>query len=98
MAQFDVFHLRDGVLVVDVQSDLIAIAGTRFVIPIIPPDEDARPSHRLNPELVFREVTYVLATHIAGAVAVSALGNPLGSVLKYEYAIKSALDMLISGY
>lgn len=98
MPQFDVYRMLDSTLVVDVQSDFIGVTGTRLVIPMIPPDGDAGPSDRLNPEFSFAKQTYVLATHLAGAVSTTALGPSLGSMVRHEYAIKSALDMLISGY
>ena len=35
MAQFDVFRLDDGPLVVDLQTDLIGLNSTRIVAPLL---------------------------------------------------------------
>lgn len=97
MAQFDVHALRSGGLVVDIQSDFIGGFGTRFVIPLI---EGERSGHipRLNPIIRFHERDYLLATQFAAAAPEAELGRSLGSLLAQEYAIKTALDVLITGF
>ena len=40
----------------------------------------------------------ILATHLAGALPRRSLGQPHVSLATYEYEIKAALDMLISGF
>ena len=98
MAQFDVHQLPDGGWVVDIQSDLIAISQTRAVIPLVAPDEDAIAIRRLHPLLDVNGERRVLATHLLGVVRCTVLSEPIGSVAADEYAVKGAIDMLISGY
>ncbi|HEX8554607.1 MAG TPA: CcdB family protein [Sphingomonas sp.] len=96
MAQFDVYWLNDG-YVVDVQSNLIDYFGSRLVVPLLPL-EGAPPSiARLMPELEVEGSKQILATPMASAVRRTLLGKPVGSLIKEEYAIKAALDVLITG-
>lgn len=98
MAQFDVHRLGDGPqLVVDCQTDLLDHIETRFVVPLIPPEEAPPPVRRLNPlfEIDGREL--VLLTQSAGAVRCSLLGPPVASVAHRDREVMNALDLLISG-
>ncbi len=98
MPQFDVYVLPDGLHVVDVQADIIRTTGTRLVVPLIEMDEDAGPVDRLTPRLLFDGGDMLLATHLATAVLDHQLRVPVGSLAEQDYAIKIALDMLISGF
>lgn len=97
MAQFDVYRLGET-LVVDVQSDFIQAYGTRLVIPLVDPSEDAQKVSRLSPELTVDGRTWLLATPLTAAVVRRELGQPVASLRAHEYVIKAALDMLISGF
>ena len=98
MAQYDVFELPDGQFVVDVQSDINAIYPTRVVIPLIVRDDDALAVTRLNPPMVIGETSFILATHLIGAVGATFLRNPVASLRDQDFRIGAAIDMLISGY
>ncbi|URW75739.1 CcdB family protein [Sphingomonas donggukensis] len=98
MAQFDVHRLRDGAMVVDVQSDLLSTLTSRLVIPLVPPGEDAQAMDRLHPVVEVLGKPYLVATHLAGAVARRDLGPLQASLSDEDFAIKSALDFLISGF
>jgi toxin CcdB len=98
MAQFEVYRLGGGPqLVVDCQSDLLDHIDTRFVVPLVPPEEAPPPVRRLNPlfEIGGREL--VLLTQSAGAVRCSLLGRPIASLTHRDREIMNALDLLITG-
>ena len=98
MAQFDVFSLPDGSLVVDVQSDYAAVYGTRLVIPLVQPDGDAAKVPRLNPSLLVNGEPVLLATQLASAVREKFLRSSVASLADDDFTIKAALDFLISGF
>ena len=98
MAQFDVYRLPGGPLVVDLQSDLIE-TGTRVVAPLLPEHADLRAIGRLEP--VFEIGGERVALHTGELAAVPAglvKGPPLKSLLHEDDAIRRALDMLFSGF
>ena len=98
MAQFDVHMLPDGLHVVDVQSDLIRSTGTRLVVPLVEAGDDAGIVDRLTPLIPFEGGDMLLATHLVAAMRQNQLRAPIGSLRDHDYAIKIALDMLISGF
>lgn len=98
MAQFDLYRL-EGVrgLVVDCQSDLLRIAATRFVLPLIlESDADIAPS-RLNPALPISGGRYVLMTHLPAALPRGLLRDAIGSAREHRLVITSAIDLLTAG-
>ena len=97
MPQFDVFRLQNGELVVDCQADVLSGLNTRLVIPLQIIDEGGQVSARLNPLLTIGGERLVLKTHFAGAIDTRLLRTRTGSAAEHEYAIKAALDVLISG-
>jgi len=98
MAQFDVYRTREGALVVDCQSDLLSSYNTRIVAPLLEPQDNLPVMTRLNPRLRVGEQEHVLMIEFLAAVPVSSLGASVTSLIQHEYAIKAALDMLISGF
>lgn len=97
MAQFDVYRIGDG-YVVDCQSNLMRHLATRLIIPLYPPDRAPKPADRLNPSFTLDGIELVLVTQFLGVVPLGALRDPAGSLAEHEYVIKSAIDMLVSGY
>lgn len=98
MAQFDAYLLPDSTWVVSVQSDLLPIYATTLVVPLVTPDDDAAAMARLNLILKVSGRRLVLAPQLASALPTRLLGSAKTSLAGYEYEIKAALDMLISGY
>lgn len=96
MAQFDVYRVRGGGMVVDGQSDLLDDLPTRFVIPLREKDNSAL--GRLTPILRVGNREFALVTPLAGAIDVRDIETIIVSLTAYEYEIKGALDMLISGF
>ncbi len=98
MAQFRVYRLPGGPLVLDLQSDLIA-TPTRVVAPLLPPDGAAPAFTRLEP--VFEIGGERLALHTGELAAVPAkllAGPPVADLSARGYEIRGALDMLFSGF
>jgi len=97
MARFDVYSGRTGYLL-DCQTDFLGHLTTRFVIPLMPADEVPQPIAKLHPVIEFRDKPYIIATHLASAVAATELGSRAGSLREHEFTISNALDMLINGF
>lgn len=98
MAQFDVFRLRKGgVLVVDCQSELLAALNTRFVVPLFPKAAAPAPAHRLNPIFSILGEDHVLVTQFAAAASKRELEEKVTSLSGRGLEIIGALDVLISG-
>ncbi len=96
--QYDVHRLKDGGIVVDCQSDLIGTFETRFVIPLVPGDMPVASLARLHPRMVIDGRPMILATHLAAAIPVSALGPAIDRIEDESWTITAALDMLTGGF
>lgn len=97
MAQFDVYRLANGSLVVDCQADSLSYLSTRTVAPLMRRADVPVPMTRLHPVLAFADEPFLLATHLLTAMPYRELGSPVASLAHEEYIIKNALDMLLSG-
>jgi toxin CcdB len=97
MAQFDLYEGSRGPLLLDCQTDFLAI-DTRVVIPLLPRADVAVPVRKLNPILMFEQQEIVLMTQMMTAVRTSALGRRVASLAAEQDRIKAAIDMLFSGY
>jgi toxin CcdB len=96
MARFDIHRRLDGPgYLLDLQANILRDLNTRFVAPLLPPNEAPRPAARLNPAFTIEGQPHVMVTQFAGAVRVSELGPCVGSLLSEDTAIVAALDMLI---
>ena len=99
MAEFRVHPLRGGGgLVVDVQSDLLDPFETRVVVPLLDLEHAPRAPRRLNPILEVDGRPMILATHLIAALPRAELGLPTGSLAHERDAIRTALDMLFTGF
>ncbi len=96
MAQYEVHHLRDG-LVIDCQSNLLGQIESRFVVPLVPQAEAPRVAQRLNPVFRIDGEDYVMLTQAAAAVRTRELGAAVTSLAAQAFEITGALDVLISG-
>jgi len=97
MAQFDVHEVKAGRYLIDCQADLLSHLESRITIPLEPASERPPAATRLHPHFAVQGRTMVLATHLAGAIPTRSLGRKVSSLIEYEYEIKAALDVLISG-
>ena len=96
MARFDVHRRLDGPgYLLDLQANILRDLNTRFVAPLLPPNEAPRPAARLNPVFTIEGQPQVMVTQFAGAVQIAELGPQVGNLLSEDTAIVAALDMLI---
>lgn len=96
MAQFDVYRVRGGGLVVDCQSDLMDDLPTCLVAPLRARDEST--IRRLNPVFKIEQQELAMVTQLAGAIDRRDILGTTTSLAAHEYQIKEALDLLISGF
>lgn len=95
-----VYRLPSGVLVVDVQSDLLNPTSTRVVVPLIPATAliGAQPG-RLTPSFVVEGQAVMLLPLQMAAVPLRELGQePVRMLTEGEaYAVRGALGVLFEG-
>ena len=96
MAQFDVFRLKSGQLVVDLQTDLIGIEISRVVAPLRDAGRYAS-FPGLTPKVVFDDQEWIVRVQELAAVMSVELKEQVGSLADYRDEIKRALDILIDG-
>lgn len=96
MAQFDVFRLKSGVLVVDLQTDLIGIDASRIVAPLREAGRYAA-FPGLTPEVEINGVAWIVRVPELAAVPGAELRDPVASLAAERDALKRALDILIDG-
>ena len=97
MAQFDVFRLADGLLVVDLQTDLIGLDATRIAAPLR--DEGAYASFAgLTPIVVLDGRRWIVRLPELAAVPAAELRTRIGSIAERRDELKRGLDILIDGF
>lgn len=97
MAQYDLFRLRDGQIVVDLQTDLIGIDASRIVAPLRDAGRyTAFPG--LTPIVQVDGVTWVVRVQELAAVPGVELTDKIGTLIEERDALKRALDILIDGF
>ena len=96
MAQFDLYRLQDGQLVVDLQTDLIGIKASRIVAPL---REQGRVAAfpGLTPVLQFEGGSWIVRIQELAAVPRAELGSPVAALTEHRDDLKRALDILIDG-
>jgi toxin CcdB len=98
VAQFQVYRLPGGPLVIDLQSNLID-TGSRVVAPLVPATGELKPITRLEPVFEVEGQQYSLhAAEVAAIPAGFTRVRPVADLSSQEYAIRGALDMLFSGF
>jgi toxin CcdB len=96
MAQFDVYRLPDGPLVVDCQADFLSFLQSRFVVPLLPPNI-VEGGAGLNPRFVIEGEPLHLFPQGAATVPASDLRAQAGSLAKHGFTILNAIDFLLTG-
>ncbi len=96
MAQFDVFRLRTGQLVVDLQTDLIGVDASRIVAPLREAGRYAAFAC-LTPKVEIDGAAWIVRVHELAAVPGAELQDRVGSLAAERDALKRALDILIDG-
>ena len=96
MAQFDLYRLEGGPLVVDLQTDLIGINASRIVAPLREAGRyTAFPS--LTPLVEVEGATWIVRVPELAAVPGIELRNPIGTLLEHRDTLRRALDILFDG-
>lgn len=96
MAQFDLYRLKGGQLVVDLQTDLIGIAASRIVAPLREAGRyTAFPG--LTPTVEVEGATWIVRVQELAAVPGAELRDRVGSLAEHRDFLKRALDILIDG-
>lgn len=96
MAQFDLYRLKDGLLVVDLQTDLIGIDASRIVAPLREAGRYAA-FPGLTPTVAVDGQSWIVRVQELAAVPAAELRNGAGSLAAHRNALKRALDILIDG-
>ena len=98
MAQFHVYRLAGSRLVLDLQTDLID-TGTRVVAPLFPVSDSPKPIGRLEPVFEIDDKPHVLHTAELAAIPSTLIkSTPVVDLSDRDYEIRSALDMVFSGF
>ena len=98
MAQFQVYRLAGGRLVLDLQTDLIDI-GSRVVAPLIMVSTGPRVIGRLEPVFEVNGEDHALHTVEMAAIPSALLkGQPIADLSGPDYEIRGAFDMVLSGF
>ena len=89
--------MGDGLLVVDLQTDMIGIDASRIVAPL-----RAEGAHAtfpgLTPVVEVAGKRWIVRVQELAAVPAVELGAPAGSLAAHRDALKCVLDILIDGF
>lgn len=96
MAQFDLFRLKGGQLVVDLQTDLIGIEASRVVAPLREAGRYAA-FPDLTPSVELDGTAWIIRVQELAAIPGAELRECVGSLAHQRDALKRALDILIDG-
>ena len=98
MAQFQVYRLAGGRLVLDLQTDMID-TGSRVVAPLIVVSTGPKVIGRLEPVFEVNGEDHALHTAEMAAIPSGLLrGQPIADLSGSDYEIRGALDMVFSGF
>lgn len=98
MAQFHVYRVPGGRLVLDLQTDLIE-TGTRVVAPLLPAASGPKAIGRLEPVFEIEGTAHVLHTAEMAAIPSALLNDlPVADLSACDHEIRGALDMVFSGF
>lgn len=96
MAQFDLYRLNGGQLVVDLQTDLIGIDASRIVAPLRDAGRYAA-FPGLTPMVEAEGTAWIVRVQELAAVSAPELNQRIGTLIQHRDALKRALDILIDG-
>ena len=97
MARFDVYRLRGGAILLDVQSDFLSIRDTRVVIPLVL-SAQFPPSGTLTPTVRLDGRPFTMVTHQILTLLTRRLGTPIANLAHHRDDITRALDVLFTGF
>lgn len=98
MAKLDLYPAPAGEgFLLDVQSDLLDVIGSRVVIPVVPESLAPRPSKALNPIVEVAGARHVMVTQSLSAIPARLLRHPVANLSARAEEITRALDLLFQG-
>ena len=97
MAQFDIYRLADGRHLVDLQSDLIELTGSRLVAPMIRLSPRLNVS-RLTPALRHDDRDWIVIVPQMAGIPARGLGPAVGSAADWRDDLFAAIDLLTHGF
>jgi toxin CcdB len=97
MSHLDVYRLKAGQLVVDIQADLLSYLNTRVVVALVKSDAAPTSLRRLHPIFAVDGVMYTFAPHLTATVPVRELGEVVGTLRDHRNEIIRAFDVLLTG-
>lgn len=99
MARFDVYQNPDGLgWLLDVQTGLLEVIGTRVVAPLLPQRTANAAATRLNPTFEIEGEHVIMVTQALAAVPTAILREKRVNLSQHHAKIASALDMLFLGF
>ena len=104
MAQFDLYinpnpETNHSIpFLLDVQTDFLSNLATRVVMPLYTATAFGKAATQLNPNFSVQQETVVLSTSELAGVAISSLGDKVGSLKEHRQEIIAALDFLFTGF
>lgn len=98
MSRYDVYESHDGILLLDVQANLLEPLKTRITVPLIPYKNAPKPAQRLNPVFDINEQRYVMVTQFMASIPTSELKTFVINLSSQHDMIVNALDMVFQGY
>lgn len=96
MAQFDVFRLKSGMLVVDLQTDLIGMDASRIVAPLREAGRFAA-FPGLTPKVEVEGTVWIVRVQELAALPGTELRDCVTSLAAERDALKRAVDILFDG-
>ncbi len=97
MAQFDVFRLKGGMLVVDLQTDLIGMEASRMVAPLREAGRYAA-FPGLTPMVEIEGAVWIVRVQEMAALPGAELRDFVTSLGAQRDALKRAVDILFDGF
>lgn len=104
MAQFDIYTNRNPETcqtipyLLDVQADFLEHLATRVVVPLYTSAAFGKAATHLNPSFPVHQTKVVISTAELAGVAISSLGDRVGSLKEHRQEIIAALDFLFTGF
>ena len=98
MQRFDVYELKNGPMVLNVQSDYLDWIDTRLVIPLVPRKNAPPPAKLLNPIFEIQNSQLVLLTQAMSAISTQLLQKKISNLSAEQDHITRALDMVFQGF
>ena len=97
MAQFDLYRLPEGTLVVDLQTDLIGLEASRIVAPLVEAQSVAS-LPKVDVPVRWDDRDWIVRVQQMAAVRGALLKRPVGSAEPARDELMNAVDILIRGF